>query len=316
MNFKYQLASILFVTYLFLAGSCGKDNAPPPAPPEVDTLGTGWQKITVPGVPGLIDIFFINAQTGYICGEDYIAKSTDGGLTWTKQVTPPGLGRIINLYFINATNGWATGGKYVLKTTDGGITWKKITIPDPAASTDVQFLNQRLGYIATTEGLFKSTDSGNTWIKTPATIGSTGGLYFSDSSTGWVTHSYQIKKTGNAGVDFTALTNISPGSYVTQFVDPLRGWVAGGGYIQRTIDGGVTWNNVPTRFNWDTDIHFFDQDKGFVMDNSHVYKTSDGGATLTRVVKLVQGDLVECHFTDEQHGWAVSAKGFVLRYVQ
>jgi photosystem II stability/assembly factor-like uncharacterized protein len=314
MIYRRLFVCVLILSYVVFNGSCSKD-PPPDPPPAVDTLGTGWQKLTIPGVTGLADVFFVNAQVGFVCGNEYIGKSTDGGLTWSKASFPSGIGSFMNLFFINGNSGWAVSQTGVLvRTTDGGNTWNKVA--NSPQAVDVQFLNERLGYLASTNGLFKSIDSGNTWTKTPASL-SAGGLYFSDSLTGWVTYSGQAKKTINGGTDFTNLQNVAMGGYIIQFMDPLHGWIAGGNGVQRTVDGGNSWTNIPTTYPLNGDIHFFDSNKGYVIDQGHIYKTSDGGATLTRLVKLAQGSLIECHFTDEQHGWAVSSSdGILLRYVQ
>jgi photosystem II stability/assembly factor-like uncharacterized protein len=61
-----------------------------------------------------------------------IARSSDGGLTWTVTKHAP---RILQMTFADATHGYALDvtGMYnvngILSTSDGGATWERVTVP-------------------------------------------------------------------------------------------------------------------------------------------------------------------------------------------
>jgi photosystem II stability/assembly factor-like uncharacterized protein len=96
---------ILLLTVNILIFSCTKHHDSPgtPAQPELlDTLGAGWQRIQIDPTLNFEDIFFVNNQTGYLCGDHYLGKSTDGGLTW-KLIIPDSLKAVFeNLFFTDA----------------------------------------------------------------------------------------------------------------------------------------------------------------------------------------------------------------------
>jgi hypothetical protein len=93
-----------FVLFIFLAVifSCGKDKEDfPGSTMPADTLSAGWQKIAIGNVPGgLADIFFVNNNTGWLAGDKYIAKFTDGGLTLTTQTIADST-YIYNLFYLH-----------------------------------------------------------------------------------------------------------------------------------------------------------------------------------------------------------------------
>jgi hypothetical protein len=85
------------------------------SPVSVDTL---WA-----GVTGINDFTWVNLKT--------YAKSTNGGITWTKDTIPDPVDRgIIDFFAINSSHAWAVMGDFNLinlsslyATADGGINW-------------------------------------------------------------------------------------------------------------------------------------------------------------------------------------------------
>ena len=76
------------------------------------------------------DVFFINADTGWVtCRDDWVGyiaivyKTINGGDSWTSNIT--GVSRnFYSVYFSDYNTGWVLGsGGVVLKTTDGGSNW-------------------------------------------------------------------------------------------------------------------------------------------------------------------------------------------------
>ncbi len=71
---------------------------------------------------------FLDETTGFVAGAGItgiIAKTTDGGETWTTVYEATD--NLSAITFADPMNGWA-GGKYglVLATTDGGVTWEQV----------------------------------------------------------------------------------------------------------------------------------------------------------------------------------------------
>lgn len=314
---KYSHLLFAAITIVLFIGfnSCDKDgDPPPPEPPPTDSLGVGWQKIQITGTAGLSDVFFVNNNVGWVCGQG-VFKSTDGGITWNKQTVTNDSSGYSNLFFLDEQHGWMVGN-FLFRTKNGGTNWNKLTVAGESTPYDVQFLNPRLGYLVGSKGLYRSTDSGTTWTKVVSNFTPTGAFFFRDSLRGWGLSNSAAGITVNGGANFTYANQFAGGSfYAMQFVDSLHGWVAGGGGVLRTIDGGVNWTRLLDYSNG-ADIHFFTKDVGYINYNGRVYKTTNGGQSLISQVHIPSATgFAEIHFIDENHGWAVAwNNNTLLRY--
>jgi hypothetical protein len=87
--------------------------------------GTTWAKtdLNTPSSNWPNGIFFLNANTGFITGQDFFRKTTDGGATWT-DIMANTQDDFIDVQFKNDKEGYATanGGRYY-KTVNGGASW-------------------------------------------------------------------------------------------------------------------------------------------------------------------------------------------------
>jgi photosystem II stability/assembly factor-like uncharacterized protein len=318
-----MISKLKFIYLVLAAGvfvlSCSKHNKPPATAPELlDTLGAGWQRIKIDTTLNFEDIFFVNNQTGFLCGDKYLGKSVDGGLTW-KRIIPDSLNtNFVNLFFADANNGWAFGGpSYYLRTRDGGTSWQKINRGDVYEG---QFLDADNGYFiagtnGTPWGLYKTSDGGITSQYMNTGMGT--GLFFLNQNEGWFSGSSYLSKTENAGLSFSQRSGTSGGMYAVQFTDALHGWVAGTTKVYRTVDGGAT---LETMINNGAisggDIQFFDNNNGFVLGGGKIYSTADGGKTINQLCAIHKSQLYEIHFTDMNHGWTAGQGGYVYRYVR
>lgn len=318
---KTVSSSCLLLLVCMVICSCTKHHDTPvtvPNPVLFDTLGAGWQRIKVDTTKNFQDIFFVDNQTGFLCGDKYLAKSTDGGITW-KQVVPDSLNEsFVNLYFVDANTGWVFGtGDFFLRTKDGGASWQKTQM---SGVYDGQFLDANNGYVTvsasgTVGGLFKTLDGGKTFIRTNSSGGSGSGLFFLDKNNGWFNDN-RLNKTQDGGVSFLPGGPALPlAIYAIQFTDPLHGWLAGGDGGFRTTDGGATLITM-TQNTIGGDIHFFDNNNGYVLSNGKIFSTTDGGTTLNQLCAIHKSTLFEIHFTNPDHGWATGLGGYVYKYVK
>ena len=81
----------------------------------------------------LKDIFFVNENTGYLCGErGLFAKTTNGGNNWVRADLSQQV-NLNSLHFFNENTGYAAGqdsnsnSNPLKRTTDGGLTWVNMT---------------------------------------------------------------------------------------------------------------------------------------------------------------------------------------------
>jgi|GEM_PF-668895 len=303
------LIAALVSPLLFSCSSKSPDVQPTP----VDTLGTGWRKISMPDSNGFADIFFINNNTGYVVGAG-IFRSTDGGSNWQKvnNGTVPG---IVNIAMGSESNGvFVTGSFQILFTKDGGASFGSVNVNDNIQ--DAFFVNATTVY-AVGDKFWKSTDAGSTWTKIYDFPPGSGyrSLHFLNDQYGWVAGSGGPFRTINGGIAWEQKThpefNFLWGSAF--FNDTNNGYVSDGGRVFKTSNSGNAWTKVFTGTGGYQDLHFTSTTTGYFTEGNYIYKTTDGGSTWNKVVVLPKKTMVELHFTDASHGWACG-DGIVLKY--
>ncbi|MGB0870294.1 MAG: YCF48-related protein [Flavobacteriales bacterium] len=121
---------------------------------RTNNSGLNWNKIDLTD-KFIMEVFFINEQIGWLCGEDgIIYKSIDSGLSWEAQES--GINEWLQgVYFINVDLGWAVGRHgTMVYTMDGGINWE--SYPNPIANNNhmisVDFINEDNGWACAGSG--------------------------------------------------------------------------------------------------------------------------------------------------------------------
>lgn len=206
-------------------------------------------------------VYFVNADTGWLAGDDgLIAITRDGGATWEKQNWKYDEDRVTDanlscIYYVNDTTGWIGGaGGVIISTTDAGETWTLQSTPDDYTVRDIDFVNADTGFAVSTyengnsyRSLLKTENGGDTWTK----------------------------------IDDYSMPDMS--YYSIDFVDALNGWIAGhyssDGKIIKTSDGGYTWYEQsvenPNRL---FDINMIDANNGWAVGSSgSIQRTATGG---------------------------------------
>ncbi|WP_224490086.1 ELWxxDGT repeat protein [Robertkochia flava] len=96
-----------------------------------------------------------------------IAKTTDGGTTWSNLSADP-YSIFRNIEFTDDLTGYMSGtSSPFLRTVDGGATWDTLTMGSPEAFLlhQFHFVNSTTGMISSDTGFYKTNDGGDTWIK-------------------------------------------------------------------------------------------------------------------------------------------------------
>ncbi|MCX6307008.1 MAG: T9SS type A sorting domain-containing protein [Bacteroidetes bacterium] len=227
--------------------------------------GTLWTPRTITGATGL-DIANVCAYDadkawvamyppGAVTTGQGVYKTTDGGLTWTRQATAAyGSSSFINVvYFWDQNLGYCMGdpigGEFEIYTTDdGGTTWTAV----PGANIPNALSGEygTVGYYSsigdttwfgTTKGrVFKSIDNGHNWTMS--------------AITGWSAKGTQpFFRSGSVGIgaDRSAATT---------------------GAMVKTTDGGTTWAAITTTGN------VFTNDMGYIPGTPSTW-VSTGAAT-------------------------------------
>jgi photosystem II stability/assembly factor-like uncharacterized protein len=121
-------------------------------------------------VEALRDIFFTDANTGYVVGgyPGVILKTTDAGGHWV-ALNPGITEQLASIWFTDPNTGYAVGGNQtpakLLKTTDAGNTWSLQEYGSWNRLYSVQFVTPSIGYTAGVVGtLLKTTNAGGSWF--------------------------------------------------------------------------------------------------------------------------------------------------------
>lgn len=228
--------------------------------------------------------FFINENTGWICGTGQkILKTTNGGLNFDSAYVPTGY--LYDLYFRNSLEGLACGESAAMyKTTNGGISWNFITVPtggDLADFDNFSFINNNTGFIVGSGNrkLYKTTNFGINWDSAGRADSYEFAytVFFANEYTGWMGGSSGfLRKTTNGGYNWyhENITQFGNGFFGgIYFYNDTIGWAVGApGKILYTESGGqinhisniyekianefILYQNYPNPFNNQTKIRF------------------------------------------------------------
>ena len=271
------------------------------------------------------DIFFIDEENGWICGESedlgssYIWGTNNGGLTWEIQYTQNQGGPFESIVFANKNIGWAAGSfTNILHTTNGGQDWN---IQDSSLLNILSiFLIDSSHLWATTSFTYsptlKSSDGGINWIP-DSTIMWAYDVHFLDTLVGWAAGWSSISKTTNGGLDWEKQYYLLQEELVDIFMlNEDYGWVvSNSGLILGTTNGGEDWieQNNPAILGL-TSITFKDNLNGVsVGDFASLLKTNNGGGNWENKTMSISDEyLFGIYFISKDKGWIVGDNGTIL----
>ncbi len=271
----------------------------------------------------LTDVFFINQNSGWLCGQfEMISKTTNGGINWipvqNAEYHHP------SIYFINYNTGWVgttQNSQYViLKTTNNGINWISLNIQNQYPS-DIYFINEYTGWVATQGKMLKTINGGLNWDQFTLTGNIPYGIFsisFANPQTGWGAGQYNdiylqetyyaVIKTTNQGNDWFYIRQESQSPYRNyrdiQFLNEQTG------YLNRippskTTDGGQTWFNILDSTYY-MGMYFIDVNTGwFTGWGGNLTKTTNGGFNWQTQVITNSFVTQEIFFIDQNTGWVV-----------
>jgi len=167
--------------------------------------GLTWAAASIPLVPWgwpqvLNAVSFVSRTHGWVCGPSgtpgdgfndlYIAKTTDGGRTWTRCSNGPYLGggsddmwAWSDIDFVSTTTGWVAGSALagVRKTTDGASSWT----PQPEYADRLDFFDEERGVALGGGGLSYTLNGGSSWENT-LILGFEGDVCMSSAIQAWM----------------------------------------------------------------------------------------------------------------------------------
>lgn len=242
-------------------------------------------------------IFFINPETGWICGgymggsgSSKIIKTTNGGDNWSVQYFQTGT-YFFSIWMVNQNTGICGGydGKY-LRTSDGGNSWNEYTVTGVSIWNSF-FINDRCGFISGNSGMIrKTTDGGLTYtLLNSGTSLRVASVFFTDSLHGYaVCDSETVLRTTNSGANWISQRL---GTYIGYesvfFVNPNTGYAVGNWWdiatfkLIKTTNAGVNWTTISQgNGNPYFDIFFANEFTGWITGyDGLILKTTNAGST-------------------------------------
>ncbi len=270
-----------------------------------------WKQNLTYSYSDFADVYFVDASLAYGVGSfGQVAKTTDGGTTWTMQ-TSGVASALSSVAFLDANTGFLVGpNRLLIRTVNGGTTWAVDTvrvIPETAAGIRaIQFLNKTTGFILSSETsksgrILKTTDAGATWT----TVLNTAAEEFYDFSFNG-TNAIMVGKgasviyySTNSGDTWTKATAAPLGGFVytrsdiravhlvSSSIAYAVGWGSNIGaqpaIIIKSVDGGKTWTYLPqtpaiTLYDNLNAVYFKDDMNGIAVGGA-ILTTTDGGTT-------------------------------------
>jgi len=253
---------------------------------ETTNNGVNWKYSQTGSSISLKTISFINANTGWIAGNDFtISKTTNGGMNWSTQ--NGGIPNIYKLTFIDSLNGWAVGNVSIvytgsiIRTTNGGVSWIHYSTGINTPLKSLFFLDNKMGWCGS-NALYKTNDKGVSWIGISNFSSTINSILFLDSLNGWIVlENGKTIKSSNGGYNWIEkeVNNTEP-LYTIKSIDNIHVWSAGrSGVIQYTSTGGNNWQNINRGIKTDlTEVIFENDNIGFVVGKQgYISRTQDGG---------------------------------------
>ena len=217
-----------------------------------------------------------------------IARSTDGGESWTRFNT--GITTVVfDIAFPDASTVVAVcGGGTVLRSEDAGQTWSEHDTPLATDVQSVSFSSATNGLaIQAPKYLLRTTDGGQTWSDTSFTVNELLQVQFIDDQHGWlVTNSPgSVFKTEDGGMSWQFVAVEQPRRYTFYAVYPMdrdRVLLMGtGGALFLTTNGGTSWEQKGNAF---TRMHLhgttaLSDSSAWVFGEGSAFYTEDRGQT-------------------------------------
>jgi len=231
-------------------------------------------------------IYFLDSLTGFM-GGTYIAKTSNGGITWARMNVDSTLVSNYPVYkfnFYNKSLGYATGGfidqaGVIWRTSDGGENRTSHGLsPDEIFDIHIKDSLNAIALSGDPEGFYSTglittTDAGLTWEyeELPVYLLSLA-LDFRTVSEGWSASGYRFLKTTDGGINWfieDVPENVTV--YDLEFTDRYHGYAVGESgnilvYIPDPLnineeeavpDDFLLYQNYPNPFNPSTEIKFY-----------------------------------------------------------
>jgi hypothetical protein len=174
---------------------------------KTTNAGVNWVNQTSPVNAALSALYFINENTGFICGSTVAFKTTNGGANWTNMNAPfVSFETFRDLHFFNENTGlYVSDLGRIGRTTNSGTNWTLVNSNTTQTLMGVWFADALTGYACGYAGtIIKTTDAGINWtLQTSPLNEILPDVCFTSVNTGYISSwTGKVLKTTNGGVTF------------------------------------------------------------------------------------------------------------------
>jgi gliding motility-associated-like protein len=274
----------------------------------------------------LLDVEFINENTGYAVGMDgVILKTTNGGTDWTAQ-TSGVLFDLWDAHFYDEQTGWICGANgVILKTVNGGANWSMTTLGSNFEFHQINMLGSIAGLVGgknTSSGyavIYYTTDGGANWYPytAPGLLYDILDIEFINGTTGFAMDYFNIYYTETSGSSWTPVSIPTTAQMNRlEMYDANKGWMCGtNGTVLFTSDGGTNWVQQTTPVTttlWG--ITIADLNNVFISGaDGTIISTTDGGANWVENLSGVDDTLPSISSADAYNVWTCGTNGTILK---
>ncbi|MBS1493364.1 MAG: T9SS type A sorting domain-containing protein [Bacteroidetes bacterium] len=211
--------------------------------------GENWITVRNGGVGDNVfeGLYFLNINTGWLCGNQFVLKTIDGAKSFDSIRIPAYL---YDIHFRNANEGIVCGEVLTFfRTTNGGSNWTRIPIPSYDGNNfyRMSVVKDTIVYLVGSENkVFRSPDYGLTWDSVGFVNNPNEQIYcsnFPSNDTGYAGGTFgKFFKTTNGGHNWRLENTTSFTGYIRSiyFYNNNTGWLVGNGRIMGTTTGGQT----------------------------------------------------------------------------
>lgn len=242
----------------------------------------------------VLQIEFMNPNTGFARTSNGLFRTVNGGVNWTQVIAGQPQQGYTGVVCTSENTAYAIGryptgvaqyNAVVMKTTNYGETWEESYSTPSFNSEQISFINSNTGYVI---------------------IG--------------FRPDFRMLKTTNGGLNWsnTALVNC-PEFINIKFFDGGIGYGAGAGttptVMSRTTNDGQTWSSTPIEMDAGY-LDFLNLNTGYIAGtNGNILKTTNGGINFVNQTAPNGNNskLNKVKFLDENTGYIIGEKGLLIK---
>ena len=287
--------------------------------------GLNWNTIDTT-ISEPMSISFINALSGWVCGNGgMIKKTTNGGFNWLSCVSGTN-DNLRTISFQNANNGVCAGdwGK-ILSTTNGGLNWIVFTDPYQGFFKNSIFYSQNFYISGSGVNIYRSSNNGNNWSLSYLNASVISSIRFNSQGRGFAFGSpNDIFSSINNGLSWERMSpnGLNPAVYGSSVTPNGTIWIAAdSSMILNSTNSGAGWNEIIRNYITGENlnaVYFTDQFSGIACGNKGVLiKSTNGGVNWKHTGLNETGNLRSVKFTDNNTGFICggndSTEGVIYR---